>query len=126
MLYVSIITINKSKRIIYPLLGPLTQLGTSIDTNYTNSWTLRRLIQDNAQYILAQLDRIRLSVTQLQQDLASHRDQVQILQQQILDLREQLAAAMAAGQSEETLRQQITALTTRESIKQFSLLYFDA
>ena len=98
-----------------PLLGPLTQLGTSIDTNYTNSWTLRRLIQDNAQYILAQLDRIRLSVTQLQQDLASHRDQVQILQQQILDLREQLAAAMAAGQSEETLRQQITALTTQRN-----------
>lgn len=73
-----------------PLLGPLNQLGNLLNTNYTNSWTLRKLIQDNATYILAQLERIRQTVTTLQQNFTNARTQIPQLERQIRDLQTQL------------------------------------
>lgn len=75
-----------------PLLGPLTQLGNSLNTNYANSWTLRKLIDDNGNYILAQLTTINQAVTQLQQNVVAARTQITQLNNRIIDLEAQLAA----------------------------------
>ena len=71
-----------------PLLAPLNQLGTSIDTNYTNSWTLREIIRTNAQYILDQLARIQQSVTDMQDQFVANRNMVVQLQNTIYDLQD--------------------------------------
>ena len=96
-----------------PLLAPLNQLGTSIDTNYTNSWTLRELIRTNAQYILDQLGRIEQSTTALIDQFVANRNMVVQLQNTINDLQDQLAVALAAGQAVQALQQQIADLTAQ-------------
>ena len=98
-----------------PLLAPLNQLGTSIDTNYTNSWTLREIIRTNAQYILDQLARIQQSVTDMQDQFVANRNMVVQLQNTIYDLQDQLAAALAAGQAVQALQQQIADLKVKQT-----------
>ena len=93
-----------------PLLAPLNQLGNLLNTNYANSWTLRKLIQDNATYILAQLERIRQTVTTLQQNFTNARTQIPQLESQIRDLQTQLDAAQPSGVSGPAVAPDVVAL----------------
>ena len=75
-----------------PLLAPLTQLGNLLNTNYTNSWTLREIIRNNAQHILDQLERIRMAAIQLQNRAQLAQARIPQLEGQIAALEAQLAA----------------------------------
>ena len=100
-----------------PLEGPLNQLGNLLNTNYNNSWTLKQLINANAQYILAQLDRIRQAVNQLQQNFAIARNRIPQLEAEIAALQAQLAAQGPghAAPNVVALQQQIADLTAQRT-----------
>jgi hypothetical protein len=100
-----------------PLEAPLNQLGNLLNTNYNNSWTLKQLINSNVQYILAQLDRIRQAVTQLQQNFAIARNRIPQLEAEIAALQAQLAAQGPGHPAPNVvaLQQQIADLTAQRA-----------
>jgi chromosome segregation ATPase len=98
-----------------PLLAPLTQLGNLLNTNYTNSWTLREIIRNNAQHILDQLERIRMAAIQLQNRAQLAQARIPQLEGQIAALEAQLAAQGPGHPAPNVaaLQQQIADLTAQ-------------
>ena len=68
-----------------PLLAPLNQLGALLNTNYSNSWTLREIIRTNAQHILDQLERIRMAAIQIQNRAQMAQARIPQLEAQLLE-----------------------------------------